>query len=131
MQVDYVLKLSELLFGQRERDKMLRDEQRMKPYVFQAHTLKPEVPETPMHGRHIPKPRSGHRIVNYRGCIFSFGGYNPSVADDDEDMKEDPHWVSSACPSSPRWSNSSPVFINITQFLDVNQTNKPPTTTGH
>merc|ERR1719270_637536 len=32
-----------------------------------------------MHGRHIPKPRSGHRIVNYRGNIFSFGCYNPST----------------------------------------------------
>ena len=24
-----------------------------------------------------PKPRSGHRIVNYNGKIYSFGGYNP------------------------------------------------------
>ena len=95
---------------------MLREEHRTKPYAFQALTLKPEIPETPMHGRHIPKPRSGHRIVNYRGNIFSFGGYNPSVADDDEDMKDDPHWATSKplfkelwCynPSTRRWKKLS------------------------
>ena len=26
-----------------------------------------------------PKARSGHRIVYYKGSIFSFGGYNPKV----------------------------------------------------
>jgi hypothetical protein len=26
-----------------------------------------------------PKARSGHRIVYYKGSIYSFGGYNPKV----------------------------------------------------
>ena len=42
-----------------------------------------------------PKPRSGHRIVHYKGRIFSFGGYNPSIEQHDPDMAEDEVWADS------------------------------------
>ena len=42
-----------------------------------------------------PKPRSGHRIVHYKGRIFSFGGYNPSIDQHDPDMAEDEVWAES------------------------------------
>ena len=42
-----------------------------------------------------PKPRSGHRIVYYKGRIFSFGGYNPSIDQNDPDMLNDIFWAES------------------------------------
>ena len=42
-----------------------------------------------------PKPRSGHRIVHYKGRLFSFGGYNPSISQDDEEMAGDAFWQES------------------------------------
>jgi len=42
-----------------------------------------------------PKPRSGHRIVFYQGKIFSFGGYNPSIDQNDPDMEHDQFWEQS------------------------------------
>lgn len=44
-----------------------------------------------------PKARSGHRIASFNGRIYSFGGYNPKVSEDDEEMLEDPFWQES-CP---------------------------------
>jgi len=39
-----------------------------------------------------PKPRSGHRIVHYKGRIYSFGGYNPSIELEDPDLIDDEYW---------------------------------------
>jgi len=44
-----------------------------------------------------PKDRSGHRIASFNGRIYSFGGYNPKITEDDEEMLEDPFWQES-CP---------------------------------
>ncbi|KAI1286971.1 Kelch domain-containing protein 10 [Halotydeus destructor] len=41
----------------------------------------------------IPKARSGHRIVvDENGDIYSFGGYNPHVSSDDEDLVDPDEW---------------------------------------
>lgn len=66
-----------------------------KEFVFSLYKWKEEVPVTPKRGKHVPKPRSGHRIVYYNGCIYSFGGYNPSVDENDADLAEDPYWKAS------------------------------------
>jgi len=42
-----------------------------------------------------PKPRSGHRIVHYKGKIYSFGGYNPAIAQDDPELQDDQFWIES------------------------------------
>jgi len=42
-----------------------------------------------------PKPRSGHRIVHYKGKIFSFGGFNPAVDEDDSELSGDLFWQES------------------------------------
>ncbi len=39
-----------------------------------------------------PKPRSGHRTVYFKGCLYSFGGYNPTIKETDPDLADDPHW---------------------------------------
>jgi len=44
----------------------------------------------------VPKDRSGHRIIYHKGKIFSFGGYNPSITTDDEDMMDDEFWPESS-----------------------------------
>ena len=46
-------------------------------------------------GEGRPKPRSGHRIVQYKGRIYSFGGYNPAIELDDPDLLDDEYWVDS------------------------------------
>eukprot|EP00088_Acartia_fossae_P030476 TRINITY_DN3145_c0_g2_i14.p1 TRINITY_DN3145_c0_g2~~TRINITY_DN3145_c0_g2_i14.p1 ORF type:complete len:419 (-),score=42.95 TRINITY_DN3145_c0_g2_i14:221-1477(-) len=43
-------------------------------------------------GSPIPKARSGHRIASYNGKIYSFGGFNPKILEEDEEMLEDPFW---------------------------------------
>ena len=44
-----------------------------------------------------PKARSGHRIVYYDGRIYSFGGYNPAVDAEDDELSNDPFWAESRC----------------------------------
>lgn len=44
------------------------------------------------HSNGKPKPRSGHRIVHYKGRIYSFGGYNPAITQDDPDLSDDQFW---------------------------------------
>lgn len=65
-------------------------------YAFKPYVWREEVPQTPMHGKRVPKERSGHRIVFHDGHIYSFGGYNPHVKVDDPDLADDPHWQESA-----------------------------------
>jgi len=52
-----------------------------------------------------PKARSGHRIVYHQGRIYTFGGYNPAVPEDDPDMVEDPFWL-----------QSNPLFKELWEF---------------
>lgn len=46
-------------------------------------------------GQKIPRPRSGHRCVANDSNLYSFGGYNPHIQLDDDDMKDDPNWLES------------------------------------
>ena len=46
-------------------------------------------------GEGRPKPRSGHRIVQHKGRIYSFGGFNPAIGLDDPDLLDDEYWVES------------------------------------
>ena len=46
-------------------------------------------------GEGRPKPRSGHRIVQYKGRIYSFGGYNPAIELNDPDLLDDEYWIES------------------------------------
>ncbi|XP_054720269.1 kelch domain-containing protein 10-like [Uloborus diversus] len=39
-------------------------------------------------GSKCPEPRSGHRIVVYNGNVYAFGGFNPSIHDDDTDGEQ-------------------------------------------
>lgn len=51
--------------------------------------------EGPFKGPPAPKARSGHRIVYYKGSIYSFGGYNPKVEQGDPEMLTDEFWPDS------------------------------------
>ena len=60
-------------------------------FTFSKYSFKEIVPNSDVK----PKPRSGHRIVHYRGRIYSFGGYNPSIDSNDPDMEADQFWAES------------------------------------
>src|SRR5688572_12567318 len=54
----------------------------------------------------MPKARSGHRIVSDSdGNIYSFGGYNPHVAESDEELADDEDW-----------RNTRPLFKELWKF---------------
>lgn len=57
-----------------------------KPFVFTKHKAK---------GPERPKARSGHRIACDHRNLYSYGGFNPCVADTDPDMRDDETWVAS------------------------------------
>lgn len=59
---------------------------------------------------HLPKPRSGHRVVCDESFMYSFGGYNPSVSDADQAD------LVSANDLAPFWSESTPLFKELWQF---------------
>ena len=61
------------------------------PFTFSKYTFQEIVPSSDVK----PKPRSGHRIVHYRGRIYSFGGYNPLIDGNDPDMEADQFWAQS------------------------------------
>lgn len=50
-------------------------------YKFKPYVLKQHHPKTPE--MLIPRGRSGHRIVSDDTFLYSFGGYNPQLRDDD------------------------------------------------
>ncbi len=85
----------EQLMRQRRADKEKRRKARSKTYAFALYKFREEVPETPLRGKHIPKPRSGHRIVHHDGLVYCFGGYNPNVEDSDADLQGDLFWEAS------------------------------------
>ena len=60
-------------------------------FTFSKYTFQEIVPSSDMK----PKPRSGHRIVHYKGRIYSFGGYNPLIDGNDPDMAADQFWAES------------------------------------
>ena len=57
-----------------------------KPFVIIKHKAK---------SNDKPKPRSGHRIVCDEYNVYSYGGFNPSITDDDPDMQNDLIWIES------------------------------------
>lgn len=59
---------------------------------------------------HSPKPRSGHRIVCDERCMYSFGGYNPSLSDADQAD------LVSANNIGPYWSDSMPLFKELWRY---------------
>ena len=66
----------------------------------------------------VPKPRSGHRIVNdYAGNVYSIGGYNPSIDSDEEDVDEE-------------LRNSKPLFKELWKFSPTTKTWIKIRTTG-
>lgn len=58
----------------------------------------------------FPKPRSGHRIVCDESCMYSFGGYNPTLSDADQAD------LVSANGHGPFWSESIPLFKELWKF---------------
>merc|ERR1719480_33534 len=60
-------------------------------FTFSKYTFQEIVPSSDIK----PKPRSGHRIVHYKGRIFSFGGYNPLIDGNDPEMAADQFWAES------------------------------------
>ncbi|XP_043258534.1 kelch domain-containing protein 10 homolog isoform X1 [Colletes gigas] len=59
---------------------------KFKPFVFVKH-------ETNSVKR--PKSRSGHRIVCDHKYLYSYGGFNPGISDNDPEMRNDRAWMSS------------------------------------
>lgn len=54
----------------------------------------------------VPKARSGHRIaIDDLGHLYSFGGYNPHINSDDEDLSDDSEWL-----------NTRPLFRELWKF---------------
>lgn len=63
-----------------------------------------------------PKARSGHRIVCDHKNLYSYGGFNPCIADYDRDMRNDRIWLA-----------SKPLFKEIWKFnLATNQWKRLP-----
>ncbi len=66
-------------------------------YAFRLYRWEEVEPDAPganatSFGRHLPKPRSGHKVVYYQGGLYSFGGYNPNVELSDPHLLDDPYW---------------------------------------
>lgn len=52
-------------------------------YAFKPFLCEEVVPDRQLKGSRVPLPRSGHRVVADSCNLYSFGGYNPLVAADD------------------------------------------------
>ncbi|XP_053987888.1 kelch domain-containing protein 10 homolog isoform X2 [Hylaeus anthracinus] len=74
---------------------------KFKPFVFIKHKS---------NSVERPKPRSGHRIVCDHKYLYSYGGFNPCISDDDPDMQNDQTWIS-----------SKPLFKEVWKFNLVSQ----------
>ncbi|XP_076304049.1 scruin like at the midline isoform X2 [Tachypleus tridentatus] len=80
-------------------------------YCFQPYKIKIKFPTTKTDERvrlqdsSCPKARSGHRIVADNSNMYCFGGYNPHVHREDEDLLDDPYWA-----------ESSPLFKELWKF---------------
>ena len=40
----------------------------------------------------VPKPRCGHSIVHLKDCVYSWGGYNSDIDQNDPELSNDPDW---------------------------------------
>jgi len=58
-----------------------------------------------------PRERSGHRIIYHDGAIFAFGGYNPSL-EEDEEMQKDVDWQTSKPLFKELWHQFITLFVN-------------------
>ncbi|XP_015512966.1 kelch domain-containing protein 10 homolog isoform X1 [Neodiprion virginianus] len=72
-----------------------------KPFAFTKH--EPRSAER-------PKARSGHRIACDELNLYSYGGFNPCISNDDPDMRDDLTWV-----------ESKPLFKELWKFNLVTQ----------
>ncbi|KAG7202025.1 hypothetical protein KM043_004710 [Ampulex compressa] len=57
-----------------------------RPLVFLQHIAQ---------GEQCPKARSGHRIVCDQRYLYSYGGFNPRISDEDPEMENDQAWRAS------------------------------------
>jgi len=73
-------------------------------YNFRLFKIERLIP-TEKSGQQCPKPRSGHRCVVDDDSLYSFGGFNPKIADDDEEMAGD-----------AIWQDSKPLFRELWKF---------------
>lgn len=62
-------------------------------YVFKPFIFIQRHPREPKQATRTPRPRSGHRIACDEGNLYSFGGYNPYIPEDDVEMRNDPVWL--------------------------------------
>ncbi|XP_043282304.1 kelch domain-containing protein 10 homolog [Venturia canescens] len=58
-------------------------------YEFQPLVLR----EHKSHSQERPRGRSGHRIVCDGKYLYSFGGFNPCIPDNDPDLRHDQNWL--------------------------------------
>nr|CAD7267602.1 unnamed protein product [Timema shepardi]CAD7418290.1 unnamed protein product [Timema poppensis] len=72
---------------------------RFKLFLFEK--VKPEITADPPN---VPKPRSGHRIVCNAHSLYSFGGYNPFIPDDDPSIRNDSEWLETKPLFKELWS---------------------------
>lgn len=72
-----------------------------KPFVFIQHE-----PQSVQR----PKARSGHRIVCDSKNLYSYGGFNPGISDNDPDMENDATWIA-----------SKPLFKELWKFNLITQ----------
>jgi len=90
-----VLHMFKQLLGQVEgSSKMAEEKNREEKDSIYRFRLFEFLEVGPIVGR-TPKPRSGHRIVHHKGKIYSFGGFNPAVNNDDAELVDDIYWQDS------------------------------------
>jgi hypothetical protein len=86
-----------------------------------------------------PRERSGHRIIYHDGAIFAFGGYNPSL-EEDEEMQKDVDWQTSKPLFKELWHQSHNTFRKLkmgqrrrydTQHNDIQPNDSQPNDTQH
>ncbi|XP_034950263.1 kelch domain-containing protein 10 homolog [Chelonus insularis] len=73
---------------------------KFKPFVFVKHDS-----ESSSIDKQTPRARSGHRIVCDERYLYSYGGYNPWVPDDDRVLVDD-----------KIWQESRPLFKELWRF---------------
>jgi len=88
-------------------DRATKDPMQMEVYKFRMNEISELEPHlsSAISSADVPKPRSGHRLVYYKGSVFAFGGFNPFVEAEDKDLAGDPFWL-----------NSRPLFKELWRF---------------
>ncbi|XP_012273253.1 kelch domain-containing protein 10 homolog [Orussus abietinus] len=79
----------------------MTENQPYKMYVFQPFVFMKQNARSVEH----PQARSGHRIACDEKNLYSYGGFNPGIMDDDPDMRDD-----------HTWNLSKPLFKELWKF---------------